>query len=79
MTNGRTRIRVALIAADASALLGFGLVAPAAAHGHLAAGIIGAGSGRVGGSLAAVVALLGAIIGGLALARSRRGGSLTRA
>ena len=35
-----------------------------------AAGVIGAGSGRTGSTVAAVVALIGVVIGGLALARS---------
>ena len=34
------------------------------------AGVIGPGSGRAGASVAAVVALIGVVIGGLALARS---------
>src|SRR4030095_10519974 len=68
MTCTRSLIRVALIAAAAAALLGgFALAAPAVAH---ASPVIGPGSGRTGGSLAAVVALIAAVIGGLALARS---------
>ena len=71
MTCTRSLIRVALIAAAAAALLGgFGLAAPAAAHASVRAGLIGPGSGRAGASLAAAVALIGAVIGGLALARS---------
>jgi catechol 2,3-dioxygenase-like lactoylglutathione lyase family enzyme len=54
------------LALAAVALLGgVGLAAPAAAQG-----IIGTGSGRTGASIAAVVALIGVVIGGLALARS---------
>jgi hypothetical protein len=49
-----------------SALLGgFVLAAPAAAQG-----VIGTGSGRAGATVAAVVALIGVIAGGLALVRS---------
>ena len=71
MTCTRSLIRVVLIAGAAAALLGeFGLAAPVAAHAPVAAGLIGGGSGRAGASLAAVVGLIGAIIGGLALARS---------
>ena len=71
MTCTRSLIRVALIAAAAAALLGgFGLAAPAAAHVTVADGVIGPGSGRAGASLAAVVGLIGVVIGGLALARS---------
>ncbi len=75
MTRTRSLIRVAVIAivAAAAALLrGFGLAAPAAAH--VSAGVIGTGSGRAGAIVAAVVALIGVVIGGLALARSRRTG-----
>jgi hypothetical protein len=72
MTCTRSLIRVALIAAAAALVEGFGLAAPAAAHASVAAGLVGPGSGRAGASLAAVVGLIGAVIGGLALARSRR-------
>jgi len=71
MTCTRSLIRVALIAAAAAPLLGgFGLAAPVAAHISVATGVIGPGSGRAGASLAAVVGLIGVVIGGLALARS---------
>jgi hypothetical protein len=71
MTCTRSLIRVALIATAAAALLGgFGLAVPAAAQVSVAAPVIGRGSGRAGASLAAVVGLIGAVIGGLALARS---------
>jgi hypothetical protein len=71
MTCTRALIRVTLIAAAAATLLGgFGLAEPAAAHASVAAGVIGPGSGRTGANVAAVVALIGVVIGGLALARS---------
>ena len=68
MTRTRSPFRVArvAIAAAAAALLGgFGLAAPAAAQG-----VIGTGSGRAGAIVAWVVALIGVVTGGLALARS---------
>ena len=69
MTCTRSLIRVVPIAA-AALLGGFGLVAPAAAHVSVAAGAIGFGPGRAVASLAAVVGLIGVVMGGLALARS---------
>jgi hypothetical protein len=69
MTCTRSLIRVALIAA-AALLGGLGLAAPAAAHVSDAAGVIGFGPGRAVASLAAVVGLIGVVIGWLALARS---------
>lgn len=69
MTCTRSLIRVALIAA-AALLGGIGLAAPAAAQVTVADGVIGPGSGRAVASLAAVVGLIGVVIGGLALARS---------
>jgi hypothetical protein len=58
-----------LLAAAAAALVGaFGLVAPAAAQ--VAAGGTGIGSGRLLPTVAAVVGLVGVILGGLALSRS---------
>ena len=69
-TRSRSVIRVALIAIAAAALLGFGLAAPAAAQDGLTNGGIGTGSGRTGATVAAVVALVGVVAGGLALARS---------
>ena len=58
--------QVAPIASAAAALLGgFGLAAPAAAQG-----VIGTGSGRAGATVALIVALIGVVIGGLALSRS---------
>ena len=76
LTRTRSLLRVARVAivAAASALLGgFGLAAPAAAQG-----VIGTGSGRAGATVAAVVALIGVVVGGLALARSRRTGYAKR-
>src|SRR5688572_4062108 len=70
MTCTRSLIRVALIGIAAAALLGFGLAAPAAAHDGVTNGVIGTGSGRAGANVAAALALIGAVIGGLALARS---------
>ena len=62
MTRTRSLLRVA------SALLGgVGLAAPAAAQG-----VIGTGSGRAGAVVAWVVALIGVVTGGLALARAGR-------
>lgn len=59
------------IAVAGAALLGvFGLTSPAAAHVSVAAGGIGSGSGRDGAIVASVVALIGMVIGGLALART---------
>src|SRR5262245_2485037 len=71
MTRTRSQLRVgrAAIAASASGLLaelGFGT--PAAAQG-----VIATGSGRAGATVAALVALIGVIVGGLALGRSRAG------
>jgi hypothetical protein len=57
MTRFRSLIRLSLITAAAPALLG-------------GCGLIGPGSGRAGASLAAVVGLIGVVIGGLALARA---------
>jgi hypothetical protein len=71
MTGTRSLIRVALMTTAAATLLGgVGLAAPAAAQVPVAAGVIGPGSGRAGASLAAVVGLIGVIIGGRALAHS---------
>jgi hypothetical protein len=64
----RSRLR---FARAAIALLGgVGLAGPAAAQG-----VIATGSGRAGASVAALVALIGAIVGGMALSRAagRRG------
>ena len=69
MTSTRLPIRVALTAA-AALLGGVGLAAPAAAHAFVADGVIGPGSGRTGAVVAAVVALIGVVIGGLAQALS---------
>ncbi|WP_328908246.1 DUF6223 family protein [Streptomyces sp. NBC_00234] len=58
-------------AVTGAALLGvFVLTAPAAAHVSVAADGVGSGSGRVGAIVAALVALTGLVIGGLALARA---------
>ena len=64
-----------LLAATAAAVLGFSLAAPAAAQVSVAGGI-GIGSGRLVPTVAAVVGLIGVVLGGLALARSRRAGAL---
>jgi hypothetical protein len=64
MKRTRSAIRVALIATTSALLEGCGIVGP--------------DSGRAGGSLAAIVALIGAVIGGLALVRSGRIGSGTQ-
>ena len=69
MTRTRSQLRVAraAIAVAVSAVLGeLGLAAPAAAHG-----VIAAGSGRAGATVAGPVALIGVVIGGRALVRSR--------
>ncbi|MFI6263481.1 DUF6223 family protein [Micromonospora sp. NPDC051006] len=62
-----------LLAATSAALLGgFGLAAPAAAHVSVqpaAADVFAMSAGRLGASVAAVVGLIGVVIGGLALAR----------
>ncbi|MEU5949012.1 DUF6223 family protein [Micromonospora sp. NPDC047465] len=62
-----------MLAAAAAALLGaFGLAAPAAAHVSaqpVAASVYTMSAGRLGSSVAAVLGLIGVIIGGLALAR----------
>jgi len=63
-----------LIAAAAAALLvGFGLATPAAAQPD-AVPVFAMTPGRLGASMAALVALIGMVIGGLALARARRTG-----
>lgn len=58
----------------AAALIGgFGLVLPAATYASVqpaAASVYTMGPGRIGATVAAVVGLIGAVIGGLALARS---------
>ncbi|HZR82908.1 MAG TPA: DUF6223 family protein [Candidatus Binatia bacterium] len=64
--------RIAYAAASA-ALLGVALATPAAAQG-----VIATGSGRAGAQVAALVALIGVITGGLAL-RAARGGGATNA
>jgi hypothetical protein len=46
------------------------LAAPAAAHVSVAA--VGIGNGRAGAIVALVLGLIGMVLGGLALARSRR-------
>src|SRR5437868_1740925 len=67
----RLPIRVTLIAIAAAALLAeLGLAAPAGAQG-----VIGTVPGRVGGSEAAVVALIGVVTGALALRSARRAGT----
>jgi hypothetical protein len=59
--------------ATAAIVVGFGLAAPAAAYGSVqsaAASVYTMSPGRIAASVAAVVGLIGAVIGGLALARS---------
>jgi hypothetical protein len=59
--------------ATVALVVGFGLAAPVAAYGSVqpaAASVYTMSPGRIGASVAAVVGLIGAIIGGLALARS---------
>jgi hypothetical protein len=64
----RRRLRPIALVAAAVALLGTAmLAAPAAAQG-----VVGTVPGRVGGSMAALVALVGVVVGGLALSRARR-------
>jgi hypothetical protein len=58
MTHTRSPIRFALTA------VAFALAAPAAQ-----AGVIATGSGRAGATVAALVALVGVVVGGLAVAR----------
>lgn len=68
MTRTRWPIRVAPVVIAAAALVeGFALAAPAAARG-----VIATGSGRAGATVAGVIALIGVVTGGLALARSAR-------
>jgi hypothetical protein len=64
-----------LLAATAAAVLGFGRASPAAAQVSVAAGDIGIGSGRLVPTLAAVVGLIGVVLGGLAMARFSRTGN----
>jgi hypothetical protein len=69
--------RVADVLAAAALVVGLGLAAPAAAHVSDqpgAASVYTMSPGRIGAVVAAVVGLIGAVIGGLALARSRRTG-----
>ncbi|MEV0808196.1 DUF6223 family protein [Micromonospora sp. NPDC050200] len=66
-------VRHLLTAAAAALLGGFGLAAPAAAHVSVqpaAADVYTMSPGRIGAIVAAVVALIGVVLGGLALARS---------
>jgi hypothetical protein len=68
VTQDRSRRRADLlqIAAGAAAMLGaLALAAPAAAHG-----VVATGSGRAGAIVAWVVALIGVVSGGVALARA---------
>jgi Family of unknown function (DUF6223) len=61
-------VRHLISAADAALLGGVGLTEPAAVQVSVAASVIG--SGRLVPTVAAVVGLIGVVIGGLALARS---------
>ncbi|MEV4497869.1 DUF6223 family protein [Micromonospora arborensis] len=65
-------IRHLLSTAVAAPLGGIDLAAPAAAHASVqpaAAAVLSMSSGRLGASVAALLGLVGAVIGGLALAR----------
>jgi hypothetical protein len=65
--------RVTDLLAAAALVGGFGLAAPAAAYASVqpaAASVYTMSPGRIGATVAAVVGLIGAVIGGLALARS---------
>ena len=67
--------RVTGLLADAALPGGFGLAAPAAAFASVqpaAASVYTLSPGRIGAIVAAIVGLIGAVIGGLALARSAR-------
>ena len=68
-----------LHAAIAAALLGgFVLVTPVAAHGLIQsdpAAVSAMSAGRLGSAVATLVGLIGVVVGGLALARSRRIGT----
>jgi hypothetical protein len=68
-------VRHLLGAAAAALLAGFGLATPAAAHPTVQSAAVGAATlttGRLVGSVGALVALAGVIVGGLAMARSTR-------
>jgi hypothetical protein len=68
--------RVTDLLAAAVLVGGFGLAAPAAAYAAVqpaAASVYTMSPGRIGAIVAAVVGLIGAVIGGLALARGRVG------
>jgi len=68
-------VRYLFAAAVAALLGGFGLAAPAAAHVSAESADVGAytlTTGRFWGTAAALVALVGVVLGGLALARSAR-------
>jgi Family of unknown function (DUF6223) len=75
MTSTGSLIRVALIGAAGALLGGFGVAARAAEAAQVSSGaaVIGPGSGRTGAIVAAVVALIGVVAGGRALARSAAG------
>ncbi|WP_251062345.1 MULTISPECIES: DUF6223 family protein [unclassified Streptomyces] len=65
-------VRRVCAVAGAALLMGTGLAAPAAAHASaqpVAASVTYLSAGRLGASMAAVVALIGVVVGGLALAR----------
>jgi Family of unknown function (DUF6223) len=71
--------RVTDLLAAAVLVGGFALAAPAAAHGSVepaAASVYAMSPGRIGAIVAAVVGLVGAVIGGRALARSARRGAI---
>ena len=64
-SRSRSLLRAVRVAIAAALLGGSGLAAPAAAQG-----VIATGSGRAGATVAGIVALIGVVTGGLALARS---------
>jgi hypothetical protein len=71
-------VRIVLAMAGAALLGGVGLAAPAAAHGPVqpaAASVYAMSSGRLGAIVAALVGLIGVVIGGLALRSAGRIGT----
>jgi len=70
------RVRTATAACTSAALTGWALAAPASAHAMTASTpVYGMTSGRLASSSVAVLALVAAVVGGLALARARRSGA----
>ncbi|MBB5959823.1 hypothetical protein FHS29_006444 [Saccharothrix tamanrassetensis] len=66
-------VRLVLAVAGAALIGGSGLATPAAAHASVdrsvAAGVLTMSAGRLGATTAAVLGLIGVVVGGLALAR----------